>query len=78
MSIALSRDTALTTRVLRAWDEHLADPSLPRTLGSQRCSAGFEDVCVEAHAFAASGRDPEKYGEASSQFIATFVADRRV
>jgi len=24
-----SRDTALTTRVLRAWDEHLAEPSLP-------------------------------------------------
>ena len=54
-----SRDTALTTRVLRAWDEHLADRSLPRTLGARLRSAGFEDVRVEAHAFAASGRDPE-------------------
>ena len=51
-----SRDTALTERVLRAWDEHLADPSLPRTLGARLRSAGFEDVGVEAHAFAASGR----------------------
>ena len=30
-----SRDSALTGRVVRAWDEHLADPSLPRTLGAQ-------------------------------------------
>ncbi len=72
-----SPDTALTTRVLRAWDEHLADPSLPRTLGAHLRSAGFEDVCVEAHAFAASGGDPETYGAALVPFIATFVAGRQ-
>ncbi len=72
-----SRDTALTTRVLRAWDEHLTDPSLPRTLGAHLRSAGFEDVRMEAHAFAANGRDPEKYGAALVPFIATFVAGRQ-
>jgi hypothetical protein len=71
-----SRDTALTERVLRAWDEHLADPSLPRTLGARLRSAGFEGVRVEAHAFAASGRDPGSYGAALVPFIATFVAGR--
>jgi arsenite methyltransferase len=72
-----SRDSALTTRVLRAWDEHLADPSLPRTLGAHLRSAGFEDVHVEAHAFAANGGDPERYGAALVPFIAAFVAGRQ-
>ena len=72
-----SRDTALAERVLRAWDEHLADPSLPRTLGARLRSAGFEDVRVQAHAFAASGRDPETFGAALVPFIATFVAGRQ-
>ena len=72
-----SRHTALTTRVLRAWDEHLVDPSLPRTLGAHLRSAGFEDVRVEAHAFAATGRDPERYGAALVPFIVTFVAGRQ-
>ena len=72
-----SRDSALTKRVLRAWDEHLAEPSLPRTLGARLRSAGFEDVRVEAHAFAASGGDPETYGAALVPFIATFVAGRQ-
>ena len=71
-----SRDNALTTRVLRAWDEHLVDPSLPRTLGARLRSVGFEDVRVEAHAFAASGRDPERFGAALVPLIATFVAGR--
>jgi len=72
-----SRDTILTTRVLRAWDEHLAEPSLPRTLGARLRSAGFEDVRVEAHAFAACGGDPERLGAALVPFIATFVAGRQ-
>jgi arsenite methyltransferase len=72
-----SRDAALTTRVLRAWDEHLADPSLPRTLGVRLRSAAFEDVRVQAHVFAASGRDPEKFGAALVPLIATFVAGRQ-
>jgi ubiquinone/menaquinone biosynthesis C-methylase UbiE len=72
-----SRDNALTTRVLRAWDEHLADPSLPRTLGAHLRSGGFEDVRAEAHAFATNGRDPESYGASLVPFIATFVAGRQ-
>ena len=72
-----SRDTALTDRVMRAWDEHLTDPSLPRTLGARLRSAGFEDVRMEAHAFAASGRDPERFGAALVPMIATFVAGRQ-
>jgi arsenite methyltransferase len=72
-----SRDPVLTTRVLRAWDEHLANPSLPRTLSADLGSVGFEDIRAEAYPFAAVGRDPESYGAALVPFIATFVAGRQ-
>ena len=39
-------------RFLAAWDEHLSDPSLPRTLSAQLRAAGFEDVELTGHAFA--------------------------
>ena len=36
-------------RFLRAWDEHLTDPSLPRTLSARLRDAGFEDVDMQGH-----------------------------
>jgi arsenite methyltransferase len=57
-----SPDPARTERALRAWDEHLVHPSLPRTLGPRLRSAGFEEVRMEAHPFASCEFDPETYG----------------
>lgn len=72
-----SRDPAFTENVLAAWDEHLADPVLPRTLRSRLLSAGFEDVRIEGHPFATFDFDPGTYGAATIPFIGTFVAGRR-
>ena len=69
-------DTARTERILRAWDGHLAHPSLPQTLTAQLVSAGFDDVGLEAHPFATNKFDPETYGGFLVPFIANFVADR--
>jgi arsenite methyltransferase len=71
-----SGDAALTERVLRAWDEHLAHASLPRTLARMLRAAGFESVDVEAHAFATQELDPETYGGGLVPFIAGFVSGR--
>lgn len=71
-----SGDPARTERVLRAWDEHLVHPSLPRTLGPRLRSAGFEEVRMEAHAFATSELDPETYGAALVPFAGAFVVGR--
>ena len=46
-------------RVLHAWDEHLAHPSLPRTLAPALRSAGFEDVEMTAHSFATADLHPD-------------------
>jgi ubiquinone/menaquinone biosynthesis C-methylase UbiE len=69
-------DSALTERVLRAWDQHLTHPSLPRTLGSRIRAAGFEQVGMRAFPFATSAFDPETYGVALLPLIATFVTGR--
>ncbi len=37
-----STDPARMRRILAAWDEHLADPYLPRTLASKMREAGFQ------------------------------------
>ena len=48
-------DLARTERILRAWDGHLAHPSLPQTLTAQLQAAGFDDVKLEGHTFATNG-----------------------
>jgi arsenite methyltransferase len=63
-----------TERVLRAWDEHLAHPALPRTLAAQLRSVGFADVRAEGHVFATAEFDPETYGVAAISVIEKYVA----
>jgi SAM-dependent methyltransferase len=55
-------DEVRMTRVLKAWDGHLAHPSLPRSISPLLLGSGFEDVRVEGHAFVATTFDPEAYG----------------
>jgi ubiquinone/menaquinone biosynthesis C-methylase UbiE len=71
-----SPDPARTERVLRAWDEHLVHPSLPRTLAPRLRAAGFELVRMEAHPFATCQPDPETYGAAVVPFVGAFVVGR--
>jgi arsenite methyltransferase len=72
-----AEDPALTARVLRAWDEHLAHPSLPRTLAARLRAAGFGDVRWQAHPFVTLDFDEATYyGAALTPFIAAFVPGR--
>ena len=69
-------DLARTERILRAWDGHLAHPSLPQTLTAQLKAAGFDDVKLEGHTFATNELDPDTYGGFLVPFIAEFVVGR--
>jgi len=71
-----SSDPDRMKRVLRVWDEHLADPSLPRTLAAALRSAGFADVSFQGHVFASADFDPDTYGVAMMPLIGDFVAGR--
>jgi arsenite methyltransferase len=63
-------------RVLRAWDEHLAHPSLPRMLAPAMRAAGFDEIDMQPHGFAAGEFDPESFGVAIIPAIRRFVVAR--
>ena len=71
-----SPDPERSARVLRAWDEHLANPALPQTLGRRLRDAGFEGVQMSAHEFVTDDFDDQTYGAALIPFIGLFVAGR--
>jgi arsenite methyltransferase len=71
-----SGDAELTERVIRAWDEHLAHRTVPRTLAGLLRAAGFEEVSMTAHAFATLGQDPDSWAAALVPFLGSFVAGR--
>jgi arsenite methyltransferase len=60
-------------RFLRAWDDHLVDPFLPRTLAPRMREAGFEDVELEGHAFATADLTDDTYAGALLPLMAGFV-----
>jgi arsenite methyltransferase len=72
-----SSDSARMARILQAWDEHLAHPSLPRTLAAQLRSEGFEDILMVGHAFATAALDPDSYAATVFHFVTQFVTGRR-
>lgn len=71
-----SSDPARMDRVLHAWDEHLAHPTLPRTLAAQLRSSGFGDVEMVGHAFATAALDSDSYAATVFHFIPQFVTGR--
>jgi arsenite methyltransferase len=71
-----SSDPDRMARVLRDWDAHLAHASLPRTLTAQLRGAGFDDVRMEGHTFAANEFSPDAYGGALVPVLESYVAGR--
>jgi ubiquinone/menaquinone biosynthesis C-methylase UbiE len=73
-----SEQADLTARVLRAWDEHLAHRTLPRTLAPRLRAAGFDEVRAQPHPmFAAEYDEGRRHLAALVPFIATFVTGRQ-
>ena len=68
-----SEDPARMQRFLAAWDEHLSDPTLPRTLSAQLRAAGFEDVELTGHAFATDDVAAETYAGGVMKLMADYV-----
>jgi ubiquinone/menaquinone biosynthesis C-methylase UbiE len=71
-----SADPDRMTRVLRAWNEHLSHPALPRTLAARLKSAGFEGIAAEGYSFVTTEFTPESYGCSIMPSIARYVAGR--
>lgn len=64
-------------RVLAAWDEHLADPYLPRTLAPALRAAGLDVEIQQVIPLFNPVFDPQTYSDRMIDLIAAFVAGRR-
>jgi arsenite methyltransferase len=69
-----SSDATRTARVLRAFDRHLAHPSLPQTLTARLRSVGFGGIGVQGHAFVTNEFLPDAYGGSLVPLIEQYVA----
>jgi ubiquinone/menaquinone biosynthesis C-methylase UbiE len=69
-----SSDATRTERVLRAFDRHLAHPSLPQTLIARLRSVGFGGIGVQGHAFVTNEFLPDAYGGSLVPLIEQYVA----
>ena len=69
-----SHDGERMARMLAAWDRHLADPVLPRTLAAALRRAGFTDVQRQAHVFETTAMDPETFGGNLPMMIRDYLA----
>ena len=72
-----SGDADRTRAVLAAWEEHLADPYLPRTLGGALRDAGFAEVTPSVWPLFNAGADRGTFSNGLVPVIAAFVVGRR-
>lgn len=68
-----SADPERMRRVLAAWDAHLADPALPRTLGPELRRAGFGEITNTAHPFVSTEATDDTYGGLVLSFVEQYV-----
>ena len=71
-----SSDPDRMQRVLTAWDEHLADPHLPRRLNRLLSNAGFTVTHREVLPMLNTGYDPQTLSAGIIDFIASFAPGR--
>jgi SAM-dependent methyltransferase len=63
-------------RVMRAWEEHCADPCLPRTLAPRLRAVGFDIVTVTGFPIINTSLDPSTLSHALVGLIVDFIAKR--
>ena len=72
-----SPDRALTARILEAWNEHLADPYLPRILPRLFREAGFEVTGCTVLPVLNLGFDRNTYSAGILEILEQYVAGRQ-
>ncbi|MAB12872.1 methyltransferase domain-containing protein [Parvibaculum sp.] len=68
-----SSDEARMTRMLTVWDDHLADPHLPATLGARLNRAGLKVARVDVVPMLAPQWQPVSYAAGMFRMISNFV-----
>ncbi|HEB89555.1 MAG TPA: methyltransferase domain-containing protein [Deltaproteobacteria bacterium] len=72
-----SSDESRMDRMLRAWEEHLAHPTLPRTLGKRLENVGLEVTRIDRHSILEGADDRTGYSAMLIGSIAGFAIGRQ-
>ncbi len=72
-----SENPARMQAMLTAWGDHLVDPGLPRTLGAHLSRAGFAELHLTAHSFAATNVRSDGFVGALLPLITAFLRNHR-
>lgn len=72
-----SSDDARMDRMLLAWEEHLAHPALPRTLGRRLADAGLRVMNIERHSILEGAEDRTGYSAMLVGAIGAFAPGRQ-
>lgn len=70
-----TEDKTRMEKMLEIWDDHLADPHLPATLGAKLERAGLRVEKVEVVPMLSAGWQPHSYAAGISRQIRRFVGD---
>jgi SAM-dependent methyltransferase len=73
-----SSDAERMSRILQVWDGHLADPSLPQSLGSRLKAAGFAEVGAEPYIQLETELERGSVSDILMQFIVGYVESQGV
>ena len=73
-----SSDRARMHRIMGVWDNHLADPHVPQTLGPKLAAAGFTDVGVEPLVHVETTYDPASMSAILTKFVAGYVTSQGI
>jgi SAM-dependent methyltransferase len=73
-----SSDRARMNRIMEVWDNHLADPHLPQTLGSRLTAAGFKDVRIEPLVHVETTYSPTSMSAILIKFVAGYVTSQGI
>jgi ubiquinone/menaquinone biosynthesis C-methylase UbiE len=71
-----SRDRSRMSRILKAWEEHAADPFLPRTLAGKLSRTGFKVEARKIIPLYNHEYDPNTYSNRMIDLIVSFVVGR--
>ena len=72
-----STDESRMDRMLSAWEEHLAHPALPRTLGKRLANAGLATKQIARHSILEGSKDQTGYAAMLLGAIGAFAPGRR-
>jgi arsenite methyltransferase len=73
-----AEDSTRMSRISKAWDAHLANPQLPRTLGRSLAEAGFSAVKVEAIVQLETRFEPDSLSAILTRFVGDYVTSQSI